>query len=134
MSALDNQRPRCSPGERKICIALIIIGLILIGVFGFRAVRSYIRLERMGLQPGVTDVEAIRGWMTIPYIAKAYGVPQEYIFQRLNIPPEENQDQSLFHLQQSYNFGEKGAIVEAVKSAVQQYQQEPPSSTETDHD
>lgn len=126
MPASNDQRPLFSSRERKICIVLIIVGVILIGVFGFRAVRSYIRLERMRLKPGTTDVEAIRGWMTIPYIARAYGVPRDYIFQRLNIPHEGNQDESLYHLQRAYDFDEQGAIVEAVKTAIQQYQLEYP--------
>jgi hypothetical protein len=125
MPSLDDRQPVCSPNERKICILLIIIGLALIGFFGFRAVRSYIRLEHMGLQPGTSNVDAIRGWMTVPYIAKAYNVPEEHLFTALKIPANENQKRSLAQIQHAYDFGEKGAIIEAVKAAIQQYQQTP---------
>lgn len=130
MSPLDNRQPRCSPNERKICIILIIVGLVLIGFFGFRAVRSYIRLEHKGLHPGTTNVEALRGWMTVPYIAKAYSVSEKYLFTSLNIPAAENQTRSLSQIQRAYDFGEKGAVVEAVKAAIQQYQQTPRPQTE----
>lgn len=67
-------------------IGLIILSLVLITFFGIRTIVSYIRIQQTGLQPGVTDVEAIRGWMTIPYIATAYGVPEKYIFEQIGLP------------------------------------------------
>lgn len=107
--------------NRILLIGLIVLGLFLTLFFGVRAIRSYLRIWQTGLQPGVTDVEAIRGWMTIPYIARAYGVPEEIIFERLNIPPEGNRSRSLAQLNRLYAPGERGRIVEAVKQAVKAY-------------
>ena len=88
----------------------------------------------MGLKPGITDVEAIRGWMTVPYIAAAYGVPEEHIFKEIGIPAEKNQKKSLSQLNRKYAFGEKGVIVNAVKTAIRKYQEEHPSPSEPDHE
>lgn len=125
------QSPKPSPAhsrrERILTISLIALGLILVAFFGLRAVRSYIRIQQTGLQPGVTDVEAIRGWMTIPYIATAYEVPEGYIFEQIDIPQEGNQDKSLGRLNREYAFGQRGAILEAVKAAIRQYQAEQPT-------
>jgi hypothetical protein len=77
--------------ERILIIGLIVLGLILIGFFGFRAVRSFLRIQLTGLEPGVTDVELIRGWMTIPYIATAYGVPEDISLTNW-CAPRRNQD------------------------------------------
>ena len=111
-------------------IGLIALGLILVGFFGVRAVVSFVRLQQTGLQPGVTDVEAIRGWMTVPYIATAYGVPEEYFFEHIGIPAEGNRDKSLGQLNREYAFGQPAAILNAVKEAIRKYQREQPPVTE----
>ncbi len=121
--------------ERVLTIGLIVLGLILIGFFGVRTVVSYIRIQQTGLQPGVTDVEAIRGWMTIPYIATAYRVPEEYIFKHVGIPQEGNQNKSLGQLNREYAYGQQAAILNAVKEAIRQYQAEHPTpSPEVGHE
>jgi hypothetical protein len=113
---------------------LIVLGLILIGFFGFRAMRSFLRIQFTGLEPGVTDVELIRGWMTIPYIATAYGVPEAYIFEQIGVPPEDNQTKSLRRLNADYFNGEPEAILTAVKAAIRQYQAEQPPPVGADHE
>ncbi|MCB9098430.1 MAG: hypothetical protein H6632_02735 [Anaerolineales bacterium] len=110
--------------ERLIFISLLVVGLLLIGFFGLRAVGSYIRIQQTGLEPGVTDVEAIRGWMTIPYIAQAYQVPESFIFEQLNIPAEGNRKKSLRDLNREQTAGNPGALTEAVKTAIRRYQAE----------
>jgi hypothetical protein len=117
------------PNSRKwqiIIISLIVIGLLLIGFFGLRAVRSYIRIQQTGLEQGVTDVELIRGWMTIPYIAKAYQVPEDYLFEQLNLPAEGNRHKSIGELNRTYARGQPGVILEVVKAAIRRYQAEHP--------
>ena len=88
----------------------------------------------MGLKPGTTDVNAIRGWMTVPYIAAAYSVPEAYIFEKIEIPIEENRQKSLSQINLKYAFGEKGVIVEAVKAAVSAYQAEHLAPDEAHHE
>ena len=129
--------------EKRLTTTLIVLGLILILFFGFRAVRSFLRIQFTGLEPGVTDVELIRGWMTIPYIAAAYDVPEEYIFEQIGVPQEDNQNKSLFRLNSDYFGGEPQAILKVVQAAIRQYQAEhppptaspePDASLEPDHD
>ncbi|MBN1219736.1 MAG: hypothetical protein JXM69_12475 [Anaerolineae bacterium] len=119
--------------ERILIIVLIVAGLILVLFFGFRAFRSYMRIQQTGLQPGVTDVEAIRGWMTVPYIATAYGVPEAYIFESIGIPQEGNQNKSLRQLNGEYG-DDQGAVVTAVKAAIRQYQADHPLTPEPARD
>lgn len=126
--------PASSRKERILIIGLIVLGIILVVFFGLRAVRSYIRIQQTGLQPGVTDVEAIRGWMTIPYIAVAYGVPEEYIFEQIGIPQEGNQNKSLGRLNREYAYGERARILTAVKEAITRYKTEHPPTPEADRD
>lgn len=110
------------------------IGLILILFFGVRTAVSYLRIQQMKLEPGVTDVEAIRGWMTVPYIARAYDVPEEYIFEQINLPQEGNQNKSLGQLNRQYASGQPMAILNAVKEAISLYQAEHPPTPEANHE
>jgi len=88
---------------RLVLIAvLILVGLGLMLFFGGRAYRDYRRLQQRGLSPGVTDVEAIRGWMTLPYIARAYGVPEAALFEELGVPQVGNEKLSIMQLADKY--------------------------------
>lgn len=123
--------PRRSRANKILIIGLIVLGVILILFFGFRAVRSYLRIQQSGLQPGVSDIELIRGWMTVPYIAAAYGVPEEYIFEQIGVPPGDNLEKSLGQLNREYAPGEPTAILNKVKEVVRQYQAEHPPTPES---
>src|SRR5688500_18054585 len=48
-----------------LMIALVVVGLGLVSFFGTRAYRAYHRLQQPELASGTTDIEAIRGWMTL---------------------------------------------------------------------
>lgn len=115
--------------ERYLTTILIVVGLLLIIWFGMRSAVSAIRVWRTGLQPGVTDVEAIRGWMTIPYIGQAFGVPEEYLFEALGTPAGGNRRKSLGKLNREYASGERGAILKRLKAAIRRYQTEQPART-----
>ena len=123
-STFTNQR-----WQRYLTTILIVVGLLLIIWFGMRSAVSAIRVWRTGLQPGVTDVEAIRGWMTIPYVGQAFGVPEEYLFEALSIPVEGNRQKSLGKLNRNYAYGERGAILKRLKVAIRRYQTEQPART-----
>ncbi|MEW5958535.1 MAG: hypothetical protein AB1801_12465 [Chloroflexota bacterium] len=75
MSSSPEPPAPASRRGRILITGLIVLGLALVLFFGLRAARSFMRIHPPGLKPGVIEVEAMRGWMTIPYIAKAYRVP-----------------------------------------------------------
>lgn len=102
--------------------ALIIIGLGLVLFFGGRAYRDYRRLQQRGLSPGVTDVEAIRGWMTLPYIAHAYGVPEALLFEELDMPQAGNEKLSIKQLANKYD-REPTEVREAIQEVILRLQQ-----------
>jgi hypothetical protein len=118
-------RPRTSRIGLLLTVGLVIVGLGLVLFFGLRAYRDYRRLEERGLAPGVTDVEAIRGWMTLPYIAQAYRVPETALFEALGLPQAGNQKLSIRQLADKYE-REPDAVRRAVQEAVRRHQ---PTST-----
>ena len=85
-----------------LTIALVVVGLGLVSFFGTRAYRAYDRLQQHELASGTTDVEAIRGWMTLPYIAHSYGVPEDALFGALGIPKAGNERSSVKQLVTRY--------------------------------
>lgn len=94
--------------------ALIAVGLVVAVIFGARAVRGILGLHRSGLHPGMTDAGAIRGWMTLPHIARAYRVPPEPLFEAAGADPAADQRASIARIAR-----DQGRSPEAVRAAVQ---------------
>ena len=109
------------PGSPKInrwVLIPLVLGIVLTAFFGFRAVRSFAQVQLTSLKPGTTDVEAIRGWMTIPYISKMYCVPADYLYKQINVASSGNDQKSLAALNQEYFLGQPGAILPKIKDAI----------------
>jgi len=115
-----------SPIKQRLAIAgLIVLGILFVGFFGMRAFRVFKHIHEDGFGPGhrppppsQTDVELIRDWMTIPYIARTYGVPDRMLFNELNIPDKDNLDKSLKKLNDEYFPGQDGHVLDQVKKAI----------------
>ena len=103
-----------------LVIILVVIGLALVGFFGWRAFRDYRRLQERGLAPGVADVEAIRGWMTLPYIAQAYGVPPQALFDGLGIPEAGNEDLSIIVLADKHG-RDAAEVRQTIQQVIERY-------------
>ena len=119
---------------RTFAIFLIIVGAVLVLLFGLRSIRSfrevqYIRAE--GLDRGTARIEAIRGWMTIRYVGVAYAVPEEYIFAQLEIPyNRRNSNEILGRLNEEYGLGQSlngdyPLIIDRVAQAILDYRADP---------
>jgi len=95
--------------RRAVAILLIIVGLVIISLYGLRSLRTYrefqyIRAE--GLDRGTARIDAIRPRMTVRYVGVAYAVPEEYIFAQLEIPyNRRNSHETLGRLNEEYIMG-----------------------------
>lgn len=107
---------------RLATIALILLGVLVTVIFALRTLRSFMRVQRMRLEPGTTDVEMIRGWMTIPYISRAYDVPADYLFEALGIPENDYRNASLSEINRALFPGQPQVVLAQVKAAVIAYQ------------
>ena len=141
MTEANGQPPSPARQTPWALIALIVVGAALVAYFGMRTARSFAGLRgarpplppppgRGGPPPRMTDVEAIRGWMTIPFIARGYQVPESYLFEQLHIPPQGNQRRSLAGLNRIYAPGKPNAIQLAVQDAIRRYLAEHPPTPE----
>ena len=128
------QTPLPPEGRRQtswlvILIVLVILaGFGLTAFFGVRALHSYRQLHLARLHPNETDVNLIRGWMTLPYIARAYRVPESVLWQELGIPEHGNRAKSLRALDRQYAAGKPELILTRVKDIISQYKSQHPGS------
>lgn len=124
--------------KRIAVISLIILGILLAAIFGLRAFHAFRKIHEGGFGPGhpppppsQTDVGLIRDWMTIPYIAMTYGVPDRMLFRELQIPEEGNRDKNLKDLNSQYYPNEDGYVLVTVKQAILSHRPPQPAPTPT---
>jgi hypothetical protein len=112
--------------QRVLTIGLILIGILAAGFFGLRTLRAF--REFRGHRPppfpaanaeaAETDVELIRAWMTVPFIAKTYHIPPPLLFDALKIPRRGNEEKSLQMLNDEYYPEAPGIVLEMMKAAI----------------
>ncbi|MBV6452713.1 MAG: hypothetical protein MHPDNHAH_03482 [Anaerolineales bacterium] len=117
--------------QRALVIGLIGIGLALALIFGLRSFHAF--REFRGHPPPFppppaaqaqqleTDVELIREWMTIGYLAYTYQTPPDLLYNALDISPKGNEKKSLEELNAEYYPDQPGYVLETVKATIQSY-------------
>jgi hypothetical protein len=122
--------------QRRLILGLILIGFVIAGFFGLRALFALREFRRHGGPPPPlaqafekpsketmeTDVELIRDWMTVPYIGMTYRVNPKMLFDALEISPQENEEKSLLQLNEEYFPDAPGIVIELVKATVKAHQ------------
>jgi hypothetical protein len=118
--------------QRALIIGLIALGVLIVAFFGVRAVRAFTHIRDGGFGPGrphsepsETDVELIRDWMTISYIARTYGVPDHMLFKELGIPEEGNREKSLKELNEEFFIYQSDYALKTVKKAIADHRPPP---------
>ena len=124
-----------SPGQRRLVIGFIAIGILFTAFFGMRAFHAFRKFNgHRPPPPGKveTDVELIRDWMTVPFISRTYQVPPEVIFEALKISPQKDHDKSLKVLNEEYYPDQDGYVLNLVKDTILAHQPPPaPASAPT---
>lgn len=114
-----------SPRLRTLVLGLIVLGILFVGYYGVRTLRAYREFRHHrppaaaeAAQPPETDVELVRDWMTVPFIARMYHVPPNLLFDALGINSGGNREKSLKRLNEEYFPARKGFVLTAVKDAL----------------
>jgi len=122
--------------SKKLGVGLLIgLGLLIVLFFSFRLARAFRQWggpPRPQPQATITDVELIREWMTIPYIAHTYNVPDRLLFKALDIPENENRKKSLDEINDQFYQGQDGFVISQIKGAILAFQQQTPLPPEPD--
>lgn len=88
-----NSPPPSARAWRWAGYAAMLAGLALLVGFGLRAWHQYQFAQRVA--SGQVQVETLRGWMTLPYVARLYGVPEARLREALGVPPTGGEDRSV---------------------------------------
>jgi hypothetical protein len=114
-----------NPRQKNFVTGLIILGLIFVIFFGLRTARAFRQFREHRPPPPFateeieTDVNLIRDWMTIPFIAKMYHVKPHILFEALEIPEQGNREKSLRQLNEEYYPQADGIVIEKIRAAIQ---------------
>lgn len=122
----DKKSSNQSNRKRLVVVILIAAGLLLVIFFGMRTIRGFARLRQMDRRPLSTDVELIRGWMTVPYVSNNYRVPVEYLAKTCNLPPPEKHE-NLADINKKIAPDKKGLVVDCIKDAITTFQKTHPT-------
>ena len=118
--------------QRALVIGLIVVGIVFTAFFGMRVLHAFRKFNgHRPPPPGKveTDVELIRDWMTVPFVSRMYHVPDEVIFETLEISPKNNRDKSLTDLNQEYYPDADGFVMDLVKTTILAHQ--PPTTPDS---
>lgn len=86
-------RPPVPRIRRLLAWAAIVAGIVLVAVFGVRGWQQYQFAQRVA--SGQIQVESLRGWMTLPYVARLYGVPERRLRDALGVAASGGDERSL---------------------------------------
>jgi len=119
--------------QRIFTALMIVIGLLTVVFFGINTLRAFKHMRGQGPFKGKpptanqVDVELIRDWMTIPYIADTYDVPPDALFFGLGIKPEKRDGRkSLKELNDEYFPDEPDMILIQIKESIKAFQTQSP--------
>lgn len=119
----------------RVKIVLISVFLCLaLGATVFAAVatfQDYQVFKQQNAYAANNDVRSIRSWMTIPYIAHFYHVPESYLYQSLHISGSTlPQHLSLHFLATRYNRSDD-TLIHTIQAAIQTYRKQHPTKHKT---
>ena len=110
-----------SPLWRWVTIGVLILGVVLTALFALRATRSFRTFHNERGRPPREATGDIAPWMTIPYVAHAYGVPESYLYEQLGIDPQGNERNSLIQIERTHFNGERGLLRDRIMTALELY-------------
>ena len=107
-----------SPLQRRVrrwlAVGAVLVGMALVLGFGWRTWKQIQFNQRVA--SGEVRVETLRGWMTLPYIERVYGVPQAELRQALGLPAAGYDDRSV------HDWGrEAGLDPDAARRTIEQH-------------
>ena len=117
------------PRQRILILILVLAGALIVIFFGVRTLRAFRDFREHGplpapveiSDPAQVDVERIRSWMTVPFIARMYAIPASVLFEALEIPARGNEERSLTQLNEQYFPGIPGIVEAKIKATVMEH-------------
>lgn len=114
-----------SEKKRLLLYFLLFISITSILIAIFLGNRIFQRIgHRPPPIPRQTDVNLIQEWMTIPFIARSYSVPEPLLFEKLGIDHETNKRSNLSSLATKSGRSTQ-QVIDLVKETITTFQANP---------
>ncbi len=115
--------------QSALIVGLIIFGCLLTLFFGLRAFHALKKFQGQPPPPFhgeiETDVNEVREWMTVPFVSRMYNVPEDILFDALEIPSKGNRKKSIEELNREFYPHSDGLVIEIIKSTIRAHQPPP---------
>ena len=89
----DGRAPTAPGSRRWPAVLATLVGLALVVAFGLRGWTQWQYAQRV--ERGEIRVETLRGWMTLPYVARIHGVPEHELRAAIGAPATGHDERSL---------------------------------------
>ncbi|MDQ2907663.1 MAG: hypothetical protein ABI456_01670 [Ktedonobacteraceae bacterium] len=119
-------------------IKLVLVGVLLFLALGTTAIaagatyQAFQRLQQQNALAKVGDVQTIRPWMTIPYIAHMYHVPERYLYTALHLPANSSSTlhHTTLHVLSSTYKRPVNDLIRDIQNAIKAYRKQHPGNPE----
>ncbi|HEV7235165.1 MAG TPA: hypothetical protein VGN15_03225 [Ktedonobacteraceae bacterium] len=119
----------------RVKVILISVFLCLaLGATVFAAIETYHdfqALQQQNAYAANADVRSISPWMTIPYIAHFYHVPETYLYQTLRISGTQLPRHTPLHVLAAHYNRSVTNYINTIENAIQIYRKQHPSKHQT---
>lgn len=121
----------------SVRVKFVIVGVLLLlasGVTIFAAVATIQAFQGLQQQSALVnsgDVGTVRDWMTIPYIARTYHVPEDYLYQWLHITGVQKPRHVTLRLLAARYHWTVSDLIHSVQAAIRAYRAHYPPTKQT---
>lgn len=120
----------------SVRVKLVIVGVLLLLALGVTiiaavaTIQAFQGFQRQNSLVKADDVRSVSDWMTIPYIARTYHVPENYLYQWLHITSAQKPRHATLRLLAVQYHRTVNSIIQSVQAAIRAYRtQHPLTST-----
>lgn len=110
-------------------LLLLAVGMTIIATLAtIQAFQGYQQQSSM-LHAG--DVRSVSDWMTIPYIARTYHIPEDYLYQWLHITGKQKPVHATLRLLAAHYHRTVNSVIQSVQAAIKAYHAQHPPTRRT---
>ncbi len=121
----------------SVRVKLVLVGVLLLLAIGITIIATLatiqafqgFRQQSSMLHAG--DVRSVSDWMTIPYIARTYHVPEDYLFQWLHITDRQKPVHATLRSLAIRYHRTVNSVIQSVQAAIQAYRAQHPPTRRT---
>ncbi len=121
----------------SVRVKFVIVGVLLLlalGIAIFAAVATIQAFQGLQQQSALVnsgDVRTVSDWMTIPYIARTYHIPEDYLYQWLHITGVQKLQHDTLRLLAARYHWSVSDLVHSVQAAIRAYRAHSPTVKKT---